>query len=79
MAQGDAAKVQELLKQGKNAAETFEGWSLLMKASEGGNEVIMQMMLYKNVDVEAANKKCILPMLYRLPPFLSDIAHVAFC
>ena len=50
-----------------------------MKASEGGNEVIMQMLLDKNVDVEAANKKCILHMLYRLPQFLSDLAHVAFC
>lgn len=57
VAQGDAAKVQELLVQGKDPAETFEGWSPLMKASEEGNEEVMRMLLDKKVDVEAANRK----------------------
>lgn len=57
VAQGDAAKVQDLLAQGKDPAETFEGWSPLMKASEEGAEEVMRMLLDKKVDVEAANKK----------------------
>ena len=57
VAQGDAAKVHDLLLQGKDPAETFEGWSPLMKASEEDNEEIMRMLLDMKVDVEAANKK----------------------
>ena len=57
VAQGDAVKVQELLKQGKDPAEKFENWSPLMKASEEGNEEVMRMLLDMKVDVEAANRK----------------------
>ena len=57
VAQGDAAKVQELLAQGKDPEEVFEGWSPLMKASEEGNEEVMKMLLEKRVDVDVANRK----------------------
>ena len=57
VAQGDAAKVQELLNQGKDPTETFEGWSPLMKASEEGNEEVIRMLLNKKVDIEVTNRK----------------------
>ena len=57
VAQGDAAKVQELLNQGKDPTETFEGWSPLMKASEEDNEEVIRMLLNKKVDIEVTNNK----------------------
>ena len=57
VAQGDAAKVQELLNQGKDPTEPFEGWSPLMKASEEGNEEVIRMLLNKKVDIEVTNRK----------------------
>ena len=58
VAQGDAAKVRELLAQGKDPKVTFEGWSLLMKASEEGYEDIMRLLLDTGeIDIEAANRK----------------------
>ena len=57
VAQGDAAKVQELLNQGKDPTETFEGWSPLMKASEEDNVGVIRMLLNKKVDIEVTNNK----------------------
>ena len=57
VALGDAAKVQELLNQGKDPTETFEGWSPLMKASEEDNEEVIRMLLNKKVDIEVTNNK----------------------
>ena len=57
VAQGDAAKVQELLAQGKDPAETFQGWSPLMKAAEEDNEDVIRLLLDNKVDVDATNRK----------------------
>ena len=58
VAQGDTAKVRELLTQGQDPQVIFEGWSLLMKASEEGHEDIMRLLLNTGkIDIEAANRK----------------------
>ena len=53
----DDANVQELLASGSDPEEKFEGWTPLMKASEGGGLEIMRMLLEKKVDIEASNRK----------------------
>ena len=58
VAQGDTAKVRELLTQGQDPQVIFEGWSLLMKASEEGHEDIMRLLLNTGkIDIEFANRK----------------------
>lgn len=53
----DVGAVNTLLAQGKDPEERFEGWTPLMKASEEGAVEVMRMLLAKNVDYEASNKK----------------------
>ena len=56
--QNDTAKVDELLCQGKDPDEKFQGWTPLMKASEEGNIETMALLLNTGrVDIEAENKK----------------------
>ena len=58
VAQGDTAKVLELLTQGQDPGVIFEGWTLLMKASEEGHEDIMRLLLNTGkIDIDAANRK----------------------
>ena len=58
VAQGDTEKVRELLTQGQDPKVIFEGWSLLMKASEEGYEDIMRLLLDTGkIDIEFANRK----------------------
>ena len=53
----DEAGVQQLIALGKDPEEKFEGWSPLMKSAEEGAVEIMRMLLAKDVDLEASNKK----------------------
>ena len=53
----DEGRVQQLLAQGADAEERFEGWTPLMKASEDGAVQVMRLLLAKKVDIEASNKK----------------------
>mmetsp|Transcript_102458 Transcript_102458/g.168393 ORF Transcript_102458/g.168393 Transcript_102458/m.168393 type:complete len:310 (-) Transcript_102458:118-1047(-) len=54
---GDQALVAELLEQGADPEERHLTWSPLMKAAEEGHAGIMQLLLDKNVDLEAVNRK----------------------
>mmetsp|Transcript_346 Transcript_346/g.472 ORF Transcript_346/g.472 Transcript_346/m.472 type:complete len:287 (-) Transcript_346:104-964(-) len=54
---GDEALVRELLDQGKDPQEKFQGWTPFMKAAEEGQVEILRMLHEKNVDMEAVNRK----------------------
>ena len=53
----DEALVQQLLAQGKDPEERFEGWTPFMKAAEEGAVEAMRMLLDKKADIEASNRK----------------------
>ena len=53
----DKVAVQRLLNEGADPEEKFEGWTPLMKASEEGSVDIARLLLEKNADMEATNKK----------------------
>ena len=53
----DEALVQQLLAQGKDTEERFEGWTPFMKAAEEGAVEAMRMLLDKKADIEASNRK----------------------
>lgn len=54
---GDEALVQRLLEAGKSPKERFEGWTPLMKAAEENKDAIMRLLLERNSDIEAVNRK----------------------
>ena len=56
-ARNDGAVVQDLLTQGKDPEEKFEGWSPLMKAAEEGALDALRLLLEKKVDIESSNRK----------------------
>jgi hypothetical protein len=53
----DEPLVQQLLAQGKDPEERFEGWTPFMKAAEEGAVEAMRMLLDKKADIEASNRK----------------------
>ena len=53
----DAAAVQELLAQGHDPSGVYQGWTPLMKAAEQDDEVVLQMLLNKKVNMEATNNR----------------------
>ena len=53
----DAAAVAQLLSEGKDIEETFEGCTPLMKAAERNAIDCLQLLLEKKTDTEACNQK----------------------
>ena len=51
------ALAQQLLANGADPEERYEGWTPLMKAAEEGAVEVMRMLLSKKVDIEASNRK----------------------
>mmetsp|Transcript_71447 Transcript_71447/g.180630 ORF Transcript_71447/g.180630 Transcript_71447/m.180630 type:complete len:281 (-) Transcript_71447:112-954(-) len=54
---GDEARVRQLLEQGSDAEERYQGWTPLMKAAEEDFVEIVRLLLDKKVDIEAVNRK----------------------
>ena len=57
MERSDDATMQQLLFQGNDPEERFEGWTPLMKAPKEGAVEVMRMLRDKKVDIEASNRK----------------------
>ena len=49
--------VQQLVTQGVDINEKYEGWTPFMKAAEEGNVDVMRLLLDKKADIEACNNK----------------------
>ena len=54
---GDAGLVEQLLANGSDPVERYQGWTPLMKAAEEGWVGIMQILIDRDVDIEACNRK----------------------
>ena len=52
----DVETVEQLLENGTDVEEKFQGWTPLMIASQDGFVDIMRMLINKRADLEAANK-----------------------
>ena len=53
----DAEAVQQMLAQGKDPEEVFEGWTPLMKAAEEGALECLRLLVDNKANIEAANRK----------------------
>ena len=53
----DAAVVGQLLSEGKDTEETFQGWTPLMKAAEENATDCLELLLQKKANIEACNRK----------------------
>jgi hypothetical protein len=54
---GDEGLVRDLLEQGKDPEERFQGWTPFMKAAEEDKGEILRLLHEKGVDIEAANRR----------------------
>eukprot|EP00403_Amphidinium_massartii_P012127 CAMPEP_0178426510 /NCGR_PEP_ID=MMETSP0689_2-20121128/29271_1 /TAXON_ID=160604 /ORGANISM="Amphidinium massartii, Strain CS-259" /LENGTH=307 /DNA_ID=CAMNT_0020048197 /DNA_START=99 /DNA_END=1022 /DNA_ORIENTATION=- len=54
---GDANEVEYLLDKQANPEEVYQGWTPLMKAAEEDHSEIVHILLKRDVDIEAKNRK----------------------
>jgi hypothetical protein len=69
---GDLREVQKLLDSGSDPMEKFQGWTPLMKAAEEGHVDIIQLLLNRGVDIEAANNKGRTALSFAAAPSMKD-------
>ena len=53
----DAEAAEQMLKQGKDIEETFQGWTPLMKAAEEDSVDCLRLLIQRKANIEATNRK----------------------
>lgn len=69
---GDEARVLSLLQQGSDPEEKFQGWTPLMKAAEEDRLDIARLLIDRNANVEASNRKGRTPLSFAAAPSMRD-------
>jgi len=73
--EGDTVAVEQLLEAGKDPEECHQGWTPLMKAAEEDNDEICRILLQRDVQVEAENRKGRTALSFAAAPSFNFVAE----